>query len=618
MTSSIRVAGPTLAVQTCARRLAALDPDAATRVTETAPGSATLPLEWADGPAGPPLAVDCTWYGGADVDARPGSEPVVQALSGLMAAHGRDDDGPRRLGLEVAGVAAGVLTAHGVLAGLIGRARGVEVDGIETSVLRAAATLMSHRVASDSSGTEWVPVPDGPAPGPPFRSADGHWVEIETLDPSAWRAFWERLGAGACDLDGAWRRFRPRYFRGTCTLPAGLHEACAAHPLAELAHTARLTGVSLSPVRDYDEVLDEPGHTWGHPPVAPLPGGAAPPRRAPADATGPLAGLRVVEATTRLQGPLPTLLLAHLGAHVVRVEPPGGDWFATVPPLLDDVGSFYRTFNRGKEIVELDLSGAAGRRALRELVADADVFVHNWRPGKATEWELDADDLAGVNPGLVYAHASGWGERPEAARMVGTDFLVQAYAGVGAGLRPQGEPPLPSRVLLTDYLGALNTAEALLRGVYERERTGVGQRVEGSLLAGAMSLQAHVLDDLVAAREQGRCRGRPVWGPLDRPVATADGALVVDVASGDDLHRLADACGAAPSNAGRHALERAVIERLAAGAAADWERGLTAVGLAAATVTTDVAAMPGDPRLAPLFEPLAAGAAVPASPWRLV
>lgn len=610
------MSGPELAVRTLARRLAPSGARPSPRA-----GYGGVALDW-DGPgaAGSPLELSLSWYGPAPIADRPGSEAVVQALSGLMAVHGRDSGGPRRIGLEVASVTAGILAGHAAIAAMVGRSRGVPVTRVETSVLQAALLLVSHRVAADSSGSVWNPVPPGPAPGPPFRSADGRLFEIETMDASAWRAFWERLGAGAVDLALAWRQFRPRYFRGTCTLPRGLHEATAARPLAEIAAVARACAVSLCAVRDYDEVLAELGGSDGSPRVHDFPGPDLT-RPATTDAPAgvlPLSGLRVVASTNRLQGPLAGLLLQMLGATVVRVEPPGGDLVRTVPPLLDGTGSFFLSFNRDKESVELNLREPEGRDTLLELVADADVFLQNWGPGRAAKWRLEADDLAAVNPRLVYTCASGWGDRPDLASVLGTDFLVQAYAGVGAGITPAGETPVPSRALLTDYAGALNTCEAALWGLYRREDSGRGQQADSSLLDGAMSLQAHVLEAILTGAEKGRRGGRPVWGLLDRPLPTADGTLVVSVEDDEDMRRMCAVCGVDPGEAGRGGVERLLVQRIAGRSARHWEERLNTAGVASAEACADPGTLPDDPRLAGLFEPLAGAASIPRPPWRLV
>jgi CoA:oxalate CoA-transferase len=601
---------PVLPMATCARRLAPL-------------------ADLEDRP--PAVDVDVSWYGAAEFPMdREWSEATVQAVCGLMAVHGWDHGRPRRLGLEVASVAAGILAASGVLAARIGALRGRPVTRVETSVLGSGLWLVAHHLAAATAEGDPLPSPPGPEPGPPFRSADGRWFEIEVFDPEAWRSFWERLGAGDADLGRGWTAFRARYYRGRCSLPAGLHAAAASHPLAELAAVATACKVSLCPVRTYLEVLQQPGLDRDRPllgepilggPV--LGGGASAPRPSaapdgPARAGLPLEGLRVVEATSRMQGPLAGLLLRMLGAEVIRVEPPGGDPGRMVPPVAGDTSSFFVCFNRGKSTVELDLARRSGRDELRALLADSDVFLHNWRPGKATEWELDRSALAGAFPRLVHAEATGWDPVAENARLIGTDFLVQAYAGFGDGLNPTGQPPFTSRALLTDCLGGLVTCEGLLTALYVREVTGQAPPVRSSLLQGALAASAHVLDAVAGGYEDnGRCGGRPVWGPLDHPLGDPERPLVVSADDDARFVRLCEACGVEPAARSRGGTEQAVADVLAGGAPEEWEARVAAAGVPVAIVATDLAAVTADPRMSALVEPLAGTARAPASPWRL-
>ena len=595
------MSGPGLSTDTCARRLAPL------RDVEERP---------------PAVEVDVSWCGAAAFPReRQWSEATVQAMCGLMAVHGWDRGRPRRLGLEVASVAAGLLAASGTLAARIGALRGRPVSRVETSVLGAGLWLVAHHLAAATSEGDPLPSPPGPEPGPPFRSADGRWFEIEVFDPGAWKSFWEQLGAGDADLGRGWTAFRARYYRGRCSLPAGLHAAAARHPLAETAAVATACGVSLCPVRTYLEVLRQPGLDRDRPILVDAAPAASRPAGDPGVGDGaglPLGGLRVVEATSRMQGPLAGLLLRMLGAEVVRVEPPGGDPGRMVPPVAGDTGSFFQCFNRGKATVELDLARPSGRDELRELLAGSDVFLHNWRPGKATEWGLDRDTLAGTFPRLVHAEATGWDPVEENAGLIGTDFLVQAYAGFGDGLNPTGEPPYTSRALLTDCLGALVTGEGLLTALYVREATGRAPSVRSSLLQGALAASAHVLEALARGYEDnGRCGGRPVWGPLDHPLGDPRAPLVVSVEDDARFARLCEVCAVDPAARSRPAAEQAVADVLAAGPAGAWEERLVAAGVPCAVVATDLAAVTADPRMAPLVEPLSETARAPASPWRL-
>lgn len=615
--------GVTLALQTCRRRLEGYGTRPCRAPDPARAGVLEVPTG-APGAAGRPVACEVTAFGPAPVApsdsgaSAPGTELLVQAMSGLMAVNGRDERRPSRIGLEIASVAAGLLATQGLLAALIGAARGSVARTVRTSLLQAALLACSHYVARATGDEDPTPARAEPAPGPPFRSLDGWWFEIETLDPDVWRSFWRRLGAPDDVLGRAWTRFRPRYFAGTCTLPPGLHEATARHSLAELSAIANSLEVSLCPLRGYDAVVADLDGWRGSPGIEPLdPDLAGVPTAAPADHGGPvtgtlpLDGLRIVEATNRMQGPLAGHLLRLLGATVIKVEPPGGDVGRMVPPMAGDTGSFFLCFNRGKQPVELDLRTPSGRGDLIELAAGADVFLHNWPPGRDRKWSLRPGDLAPHNPGLIYARASGWGVRPELDHLLGMDFPVQAFAGLGYGLTSPDEPPRTSRLTLTDFMGALVTCEGILAALYARLGDNRGRQVDASLLAGGMTLQAHVLDGLATGREAGRCGGRWVWGPLDRPIETADGALVVDGRDEAGLTRLAEVCGLedVPD------LEHRVAECIAAGAAADWQARLDSAGVPCAVVRTELSTLPGDPALRGLLEPLGAGCYTAASPW---
>ncbi|WP_143162513.1 CoA transferase [Couchioplanes caeruleus] len=517
-------------------------------------------------------------------------EAVAQAQAGLMTVHGREYGAPRRLGLDVATVATGILAAQGVLAALIARRRGLPVRGVTVRGPAGALQFVRHHLAIATGGGAFPYRPAG-VPGPPFRTADGVWAEIEVLAGDDWAAFWRRLGLdGAGVVGAAWLPFVYRYLAGECRVPPELPAAFARHTLAEVRAAAEACGVAVVPVRLTPLAgVTEP---WT---VAPH-GAATVARRAgTASPDAPLHGLRVVEVTSRLQGPLAGRLLRQLGAQVTKVEPPGGDFGRHSPPLAGEYGAAYLAYNEGKRIVEIDYKNAAGLAELGELAADADVFLHNWRPGRAEALGLDAAAVARTNPAAVYAHASGWDGISDPPCPIAGDFVVQAHAGSGALLHPPGAAPLPSRLTLVDVAGGLLAAEAVLAGLLHRERTHRGCQVGSSLIRAAAVLAASATAP---------------WGPLDGPIETAAGHLVVGAADPVTARRLRAACGLPVT-----ATDAEVRAGLCRGTAARWADRLPPAGVPAVEVPVGLAAVPDDPRLAGLLERAGDACWVPGVPW---
>jgi crotonobetainyl-CoA:carnitine CoA-transferase CaiB-like acyl-CoA transferase len=224
-----------------------------------------------------------------------------------------------------------------------------------------------------------------------------------------------------------------------------------------------------------------------------------------------LDGLRVIDLTHHLGGPLATMALAQLGADVVKVEPPDGDAWRHV----DDVRGESRVFhavNRGKRGIVLDLRTAEGRAALHRLVADADVLVHSFAPGVAERIGAGADELMALNPRLIHCSLSAFG--PQGRR--GTDVALQSESGLVTA-NGGHVMPVPAHDTLVPWIMVAGILAALI----ERERSGVGQRVETSLLEASAALAAHRL-----IREDS---GEPLFnrfvGALYRPYATRDGAI---------------------------------------------------------------------------------------------
>ncbi|MCA1191935.1 CoA transferase [Saccharopolyspora sp. 6V] len=495
----------------------------------------------------PDVTCEIDWSG--PVRAVLPDEDAVQAACGIMQVHGRAAGRPAALGVDYASVVAGVLASQGELAAAIARARGARVSRVRTSVAEAALLAVQQYLAvaaTESDDAEPRADPGG-GPRPPFTTADGVRCELETLDAEPWLRFWRTLGAGNAAISRGWGPFQQRFGTACCPLPPELHEVVGRTRFAEVLAAAAESGVAVLPVRE------DPVPPWEVPActTTPLGSAGAPLRPRGAPAAGPLDGLVVVESTRRVQGPVAGHVLRMLGAEVVRVEPPGGDPMRGIPPTAGGTSVRYRSLNDGKRVVEVDIKSAAGRRAVHELVADAEVFVHNWAPGKAAQLGLDADDLARSAPGLVYAWASGWGGAAGPNPPLGTDFLVQVGGGLAAALSPAGAPVRPSLMTLTDVLGGLVCAHGVLRALLRRVRTGAGARVDTSLFSAA---------GLVPRAP----RARP--DPLRGPLRTADGSLVLP--RGIDPATATAAFGGAPGELPTRFRERTTGEWVHRGAAA--------------------------------------------------
>ncbi|OGK90486.1 MAG: hypothetical protein A2W08_04740 [Candidatus Rokubacteria bacterium RBG_16_73_20] len=221
----------------------------------------------------------------------------------------------------------------------------------------------------------------------------------------------------------------------------------------------------------------------------------------------PLAGYRVLELAHLVAGPVCGMLLADLGADVVKVEAPeGGDIARTVyDPLLGGDSAVFHTVNRNKRSVALDLRRPEGRAALTRLVAGADVVVEAYRGGVAERLGIDYAALTGVNPRLVYCSLSAFGPEGPWRDKPGLDMLVQALSGLMAVTGEPGGGPVLCGAPVLDTLGAFQAATGVLTALLHRERTGEGQRVDVSLLAGALLAHAARLSVfLVTGEEPGR------------------------------------------------------------------------------------------------------------------
>jgi CoA:oxalate CoA-transferase len=205
---------------------------------------------------------------------------------------------------------------------------------------------------------------------------------------------------------------------------------------------------------------------------------------------GPLQGIRVLDLTWVLSGPFCTLTLADLGADVVKVErPPYGDVSRTTGPIIDGESGYFFSVNRGKRSAALDLSSEEGKAIFLRLVREADVLVENFTPGKMAALGLGYEQLSEENPRLIYAAISGYGQTGPMREKPALDVIVQGAGGVMSVTGyPDGDPARPG-LSLGDIAAGLYCAIGVLAALQERERSGLGQLVDISMLDCQIAIQ---------------------------------------------------------------------------------------------------------------------------------
>ncbi len=238
---------------------------------------------------------------------------------------------------------------------------------------------------------------------------------------------------------------------------------------------------------------------------------------------GPLQGLRVLEMAGIGPAPLACMLLADLGADVVRVDRTGPSGLGLAMSPQHDVNA------RGRRSVALDLKQPAGREAVLRLVAQSDVLVEGFRPGVMEKLGLGPDDCSAVNPGLVYGRMTGFGQQGPLAAAAGHDINYIALTGVLDAIGAAGGAPQPPLNLVGDYGGgALYLAFGVMAALYERQRSGLGQVVDAAMVDGAASL-ASIFFGLKAAGNWAEPRGQNLLdggAPFYGTYETADGRWV--------------------------------------------------------------------------------------------
>ncbi|RYJ00886.1 MAG: CoA transferase, partial [Acetobacteraceae bacterium] len=255
----------------------------------------------------------------------------------------------------------------------------------------------------------------------------------------------------------------------------------------------------------------------------------------------PLKGLKVLEFSHTIMGPCAGLVLADLGADVVKVEPaPAGDHTRRLPGFA---AGFFAAFNRNKRSLALDLKSPEGRAAAHRLVAQADVVLENYGPGTMERLGCGWEDLKAVNPRLVYLALKGFLAGPYEHRPA-LDEVVQFQSGLAYMTGPPGRP-LRAGASIIDILGAVFGVVAVQAALRERDQTGQGQRVSGALFESAVFLMGSHMAGLAATGEPPppMPARRGAWGIYDAFPTAGDGQLFVGVTSDQQWLRFTEAFG---------------------------------------------------------------------------
>ncbi len=260
--------------------------------------------------------------------------------------------------------------------------------------------------------------------------------------------------------------------------------------------------------------------------------------------SGPLAGVKVVDCSAYITGPFATMMLADQGAEVLKVEPIGiGDVMRHLGTSRGGISTIFAGCNRSKRSLALDLRDERGLEILKRLVAEADVFVQNFRPGVADRLGFGEEALRGVRPDLIYVSISAFGPRGPWSGKPAFDHVLQAAAGVAAVQADleTGEPSFV-RNAMVDKLTALTAAQAVAAALFHRERTGEGQHLEISMLASAV----HFLWPDGMGRDTLLGEGVTLRPPLSdgyRMVAVKDGHVAIAAITQEQVHGLMRAVG---------------------------------------------------------------------------
>jgi len=307
----------------------------------------------------------------------------------------------------------------------------------------------------------------------------------------------------------------------------------------------------------------------------------------------PLSGIRVVDLTRILAGPFCTMLLADMGADVIKIETPGvGDLLRTQGAIRDGLSWYFAGFNRNKRSLSLNLRSDAGKAVLARLIAGSDVLVENYRPGVLEAMGFGEARLLELRPDLVYANISGFGTTGPYRDRPAFDFIAQAMSGFMTVTGPAGGEPMRAGPPIADLVAGLYGALGICAALVRRSRTGSGDTVGASLNNGLISLLSYLAANHLATGAEPLRTGNdhPIVSPYGM-FRTEDGEVALAPSQEQSYQRLVDALGTPELRqdprfltndlrvANRAAMNEAIEARLRTATTAYWIEKLNAAGV---------------------------------------
>jgi len=550
----------------------------------------------------------------------PDFELLVAARAGLLTQIRSHHGGPAFSDLAVGAAGAGLSAAVGALALLYQRAVTGQGGWAETSLhdgIAALLPMITGTVERHSPTTRLLWQNQGPGEALSYRCKDGEWVQLWFGAKGAFEAFLEHIGDPPSEvgynaelMSDALEKRGQRWAQMFTTRDRDWWVTDLAGQKFRCEPVLRPGEALADPhVREVGLAVDEGERTFLGPAVRVTPAGEPPddnsallsraanttPRsalRGSASSTpgSPLLhGVRVLDLSAYLAGPVTPLILGELGADVVKVEPPAGDVHRHMAPM-------FAAGQRGKRAVALDLKAPGAAPVLERMFRWSDVVHHNSRVGLAEKLGYDEATVRRANPDVVYSFASGFGESGPRAPLPANDQLMQALAGIEAGQGGAGMPPTYLVWGALDVTSGWLATTGVLAGLYARRTGGGGQRVSASLLGAALTLKSGAfLDAGRAVAGPLLDAGQAGYGAAYRLYQCRDGAwlalAIPDQHAWDRLGTLAAGGGLPPSppplrtsrpapQPAEHLLEGAFGER----DAADWVADLRAAGVPAELV----------------------------------